>query len=38
MAYDELTSTFRQFGLALLLGALIGLERENRDNEKNTGI
>ena len=31
MAYDELIRIFSQFGLAFLLGVLIGLERELRD-------
>ena len=31
MSYDELLNNFSQFGLAILLGILIGLERELRD-------
>lgn len=36
MNYDELLNTFSQFGLALLLGGLIGLERELRDGGRST--
>ena len=31
MSYDELLTVFGQFGLTLLVGSLIGLEREMRD-------
>ena len=36
MNYDELLNNFGQFGLAILLGILIGLERELRDSEHST--
>ena len=31
MVYDELIKLFGQFGLAVLVGVLIGLEREMRE-------
>ena len=34
--YDELLNTFSQFGLAVVLGILIGLERELRDGGRAT--
>lgn len=36
MNYDELLKTFSQFGLAVLVGILLGLERELRDGGRST--